>query len=837
MAAKDIEAGRAHVLIRLRDQVSAGLKKTERNFAKFGRSFATAGLALGAAAGGPLVRVMQVFGGFDAAMARVSAITNGTTDELAKLRAEAKRLGATTQFSATQAAEGMVFLGMAGFNTQQVLAGIGPVLNVAAAGMLELGRAADIVSDATTAFGLAAEDTGRVADVMAKTATSSNTSIEQMGEAFTYAAAQGKAAGQTIEDVSAALGVLGNSGLKASIAGTGVQGIFKRLVQPDALAMLRSMGVSLADSAGNIRPLTALMADLQRATSRMTQLKKLQTFEELFGLHSKSAIILSDNASALEQLTGKLYNATGAADSMASKMQDSVMGRWLGFTSAFEAIHVALGEAFKGPTQSVLAFGATSMRVIAAFIDGNQTLFKTIGLIAGGIAAVGIVLTTIGFSFLAASFAVGGLATAISFLASIIGFVFSPLGLAVAVLIGLGIAAYQFRSQLAAAFSSVAEYFRPLIDGIGHVWEIFSETFGAIVAELQGGNLGNAAGIAWLGFVAAAWQGVAELGGAIDAALGFLQAWIPGVDNVRTYITGAFASIGQSILAGRWDLAGAIAMTKLKLAVAHGWGAITNVWAGAMTGIGTIWDFTIYGLRSTWNALATAIRASVFIITDVFTSIIDRLDQLWTSFASTAARIDAWMTGSKMHSNLADKYTSDFAARTAARKAASDKERAAIGRSQREGQARIDSDLNRRVTGRVQSEQGVNNRNQARQSQLRAEIANLERQAATAYAGAGAPTIENVAAKAREDLRQAIADSQKQAQAGTQGNGPTNAALRRQAGVGGGQLAKITSSGTFSAAAAAQALGFDTRPAEQTAKNTKKIVQLIQNNRGGALFT
>jgi TP901 family phage tail tape measure protein len=787
MTARQIQAGRAVVEVSLRDRIGKGLAAVERKLAATGRSIATLGTAVAVGVGGPMLAVGKIFGGFDEQMSRVSAVTGASADAMAKLREEAKRLGSTTQFTASQAAEGMSYLGMAGFTTEQILAGIGPVLNVAAAGMMDLGRAADIVSDATTAFGLSAEETARVADVMAKTATSSNTTIEQMGEAFVYAAAQGKSAGQTIEGVSAALGILGNSGLKASIAGTGVQGIFKRLIEPDAIAALNAMGVAFADAQGNIRPLTALMADLQTATSRMTQLKKLQTFESLFGLHAKSAIILADNADQLGEMTDKLYGAEGAAAAMAKEMNNNLMGSFKGLASAAESIVIAIGEAIAGPARAVMDFGAMVLRAGTAILDANRPIVAIIGKVAGVVAIAAAAFAGIGVAIMAASAVVGVFGAIWGAVTGAIGFIFSPLGAVVVALGAAAVAAYYFRDAIAEGITAAANYFRPLIDAVGEVWAVFQTTFGGIVSALSAGELESAAAIAWAGFVAASWTGVAGLGGVVNTALDFLGAWIPGVDAIRHYMTEAFAGIGNAILAGRWDLAGHIIMAKLQL-----------VWTNGVDVLRDLWDIFLAGNKMAFMAMAD-------IIVDV-----------WNGAVQAIARGITWVMekiGLASKGALAELQKMQDAENRA-----------------RQGKRDQRANPLEQMYGRM-------NDRAAQRNAMAAGIRELEAQANAAYTQAGAPTLQGRAAVSRKALDDAIAAAE--AERKNAGKDVPGAPKKAPALAGGAAstVAKVESRGSFSAAAAALfGLGTGGDAGERTATNTQLIATRIKylNDKLGA---
>lgn len=638
MAAKDVEAGRAHVVLRIRDLMTQGLKAAEKKMQQFGRSMAMAGSVVSLGLGVPLAGVATVFADFDSAMAQVGGISGAAGEQLAKLREEAKRLGASTQFTAAQAAQGMVYLGMAGFNTEQILSGIGPVLNVAASGMMDLARAADIVSDATTAFGLSAEDTSRVADVMAKTATSSNTSIEQMGEAFTYAAAQGKAAGQTVENVSAALGILGNSGLKASIAGTGVQGIFKRLIEPDALAQLNRMGVAFADARGNIRPLHALMQDLQRATSGMTQLKKLQTFEELFGLHAKSAIILADNSQALTELTGKLYQSQGSAADMAKAMNNSVKGAWLSFMSAVESIMIAVGEAMDGPLTTLLGIGAQLFRLVGGLIDRFRGIVQVVAIAAGAVAGIGAAFASLGVAVINGGFIIGLIGSAFAFIGSVLATIFSPLGMLIGVLIALGGVAIYFRSAMYEAFQGLLVWASPVIDAFWRILEAATGAVAGIVDALSAGNIERAGAIAVAALLSMFWQAASE---------------IPGIGSLLA------SGFGQALLAGRWDLIVGIMMGKVKLAILSAWNGIANIWSAALTGLGAMWDITVKGITDAWRSAVNGIAQGI----------------LWVMEKLGLAAEGAQAELAKMNAATQGQADAAFAASMAARVAAEQKAR------------------------------------------------------------------------------------------------------------------------------------------------------------------
>jgi hypothetical protein len=204
---------------------------------------------------------------FQQQMNKVQALTGATGVTFETLKKTAIDLGEKTQFSAGQAAEGMQFLALAGFNAQEILTAIPATLNLAAAGAIELGQAADIASNILTAFNRPTSDLAEIVDVLTETFTSSNTSLVQLGEAFKFAGPIAQAAGIDFNETAAAIGLLGNAGIQATLAGTALRGAITRLLKPTAAAKeaLTRMGISVTDSNGNLRSLTNIVAQFETA--------------------------------------------------------------------------------------------------------------------------------------------------------------------------------------------------------------------------------------------------------------------------------------------------------------------------------------------------------------------------------------------------------------------------------------------------------------------------------------------------------------------------------------------------------------------------------------------
>lgn len=335
--------------------------------AKSARSDLGSTMATTAVMAAPLVGMLSKAADFEAVMSKVKAITVSDDKAMQQLTATARELGEKTMFSATQAGEAMTYLGMAGWNSQQIMAGMPGLLNLAAASGTDLARTADIVSDDLTAFGLGAEHAGHMADVFAKTSTKTNTNVEMLGETMKYAAPVAHAFGASLEETAALTGIMANSGIKASAAGTALRSGFLRLAgtsakstkaieemglslseataqQEEARAALASLGIAMDDTNGP-RKMGAIVRDLADKTKDMSKEQRLATLATIFGTNAASAwvAVIDQGPDALDQLTKELENSDGAAAAMAETMQNNARGAMIRLQSATESVAISIG--------------------------------------------------------------------------------------------------------------------------------------------------------------------------------------------------------------------------------------------------------------------------------------------------------------------------------------------------------------------------------------------------------------------------------------------------------------------------------------------------------------
>ena len=378
------------------------------NFAKLKGSMYVFGQSTTALKGiaAPFVNAANVAADFEKAMSKVGAITKADTDDMVKLSAKAKELGAATQFSATQSAEAMSYLGMAGWNTNQILAGMPGLLSLAAAGGTDLAKTADIVSDNLTAFGLSAEKSAHMADVYATVITSTNTNVEMLGDTMKYAAPVAQAFGASMEETAALAGLMANSGIKASQAGTALRSGFLRLAGPPKMAQkamdklgmsmnditaeqkeaalaLESLGISMSDTNGP-KKMSAILTELRDKTKDLGKEEKLASLKAIFGTEAATGwlAVLDSGNGTFEKLVTQLEQSDGAADKMAGRMQDNAAGAMTRYKSAVEAINISIGSAFL----PAMATGADKLATFVGGLANNQNAVN-FALATGGAAA------------------------------------------------------------------------------------------------------------------------------------------------------------------------------------------------------------------------------------------------------------------------------------------------------------------------------------------------------------------------------------------------------------------------------------------------------------------
>ncbi len=335
---------------------------------------------------------ISVAGNFEESMSNVEALSGASTDELRQLSDLAKELGATTKFTAKESADAMGYMAMAGWDAQQMLSGMPGVLQLAAASGEDLAQVSDIVTDSMTAFGLTAADTSHYADVLAATAASANTSVGIMGETFKYAAPVAGALGYSIEDVSTAIGLMANAGIKGSNAGTALRNVFNGLLTGVTLTSeaFGEAEVSAVQADGTMADFGTTINELRGYFSQMSDAERVNNAMVIAGQRGYAGLLSILNATDADyaKLTANINNATGAAQRMADIKMDNMNGQLTLLNSAWEAVQTTVGEQFTPALADLYGWGAKVLSEINSFMQQHPGVIKAVTAFVGVIGAV-----------------------------------------------------------------------------------------------------------------------------------------------------------------------------------------------------------------------------------------------------------------------------------------------------------------------------------------------------------------------------------------------------------------------------------------------------------------
>ena len=446
---------------------SDGLKTAEASLKRVGQSMRRVGKTLSLAVTTPLTGFaalsLRTAGSFEASMNQVAAVSGATGEQLIALRDVAKDLGATTQFSASQAADAMKFLSMAGFDAQQTMDALPGTLQLAASAAIDLGDAADIVSNILSGYGLQVEELSRVNDVLVKTFTASNTDLRQLGEAMKYAGPVANAAGVAFEEAAAAIGLMGNAGIQGSMAGTSLRGAISRILSPTnaAAGAMHELGLNFTDTQGRILPLADIIQQLAPYAD------DAGLFMELFGQRAGPAMaaLVSQGSDSLRGLTSELQNAGGTAERIAEAQMQGFNGAMKELRSAFEALQIAIAES--GLLDFMTQVVKSVSDVVRQVADADPKLLK-FGTIFGVVAA-----------------AIGPALVALGLLATVVAAIGIPVAAAIAGIAALTAAVGAFWPEIRAIGETIRDAVVTAIEWVAALPDAFLEMKDRVVAHVR----------------------------------------------------------------------------------------------------------------------------------------------------------------------------------------------------------------------------------------------------------------------------------------------------------------------------------------------------------------
>ncbi|MBY6275375.1 phage tail tape measure protein [Symbiobacterium thermophilum] len=604
-----------------------GMSEASGKLASFakeaGEKVANVGKELSTKVTAPIVGLgtasVKLAGDFESAMNKVKALSGATGDDFENLRNLALELGATTQFSAQQAADAMGFLAMAGFEVNEIIGAMPGTLQLAAVAGLDMGRAADIASNILTGYGMAVEDLARVNDVLAKAMTSSNVDLVMLGESMKYAGPVANSLGVAFEEAAAAIGMMGNAGIQGSMAGTSLRGILSRLVNPtkEVATILDELGITVMDSSGKMLPLVDILRQFEQAGVDTA------TIMTIFGDRAGPAMaaLLDQGSAALESFTESLRNSAGTAEEIARVQMEGFKGSWNEMTSAMEGAAIAIGTLIL-PVVTDLANRVAEFFTWLTNLDPEmQRLIITVAAVAAAIGPLLLVL--------------GNLIKSFGIVAGAIGAISGPVWAVIAVLAGLAAifthlwqTNESFREHVLAAWEAIRdgglEIWNALRDNFMSVWETMKEFFASVLEwmqvwwELFGDEITAA-------FVAT-WEFLKNT---------FITVWetITGVfEGVLEVLKGIF-DVFRGIFTGDWQLM---------------WEGIQSIFGGILQVLESLWT-------GFWETFANIITWAWELIQNALSALWDAISGWFKGLATAAVN---W--GRDMMQGFLDGITSMF---------------------------------------------------------------------------------------------------------------------------------------------------------------------------------
>ena len=642
-------------------------------FEKAGDSITNAGKQISvasAAVTGLGVAAVKTAADFDSAMANVAAISGATGDDLQALRDKAREMGEKTKFSASEAADAMSYMAMAGWKTGDMLSGIEGIMNLAAASGEDLATTSDIVTDALTAFGLTAEDSAHFADILAAASSNANTNVSMMGETFKYCAPVAGALGYSAEDVAEAIGLMGNAGIKSTQAGTALRTMMTKLQGELKLSgeALGEVTIQTANADGSMRELSDILADCRTAFSKMSESEAAAAAETLVGKNAMSGFLALMNSAPgdIDKLRNAIDNCDGSAENMAAIMQDNLNGQLTILKSQLEELAISFGEMLMPVIRKVVTAVQGFVAKLNNMDEAQRKTIITIGLVIAALGPflviLGTVISTVGKSMKAYASAAKGikkLMVAVKSGTGIFGKLGTALGgisapvLAIVAVIAVLVAAFThlwktndgFRENIIATWTQIKETVNNFCQGIVDRLNSLGFEFSSITEVLK-----------------AVWDGFCNLLGPVfEGAFRFISDTLSTVLDVILNTVDFFIAVFSGDWEGAWEavknifssiwnglvswFTNILETIKGVLDVALGWigSSWEQVWSGVKNFFTNIWNGIKAFISSTINSISTTISNVITgiktTVNNVFSAIKTTISNIFNGIKDTATSV------------------------------------------------------------------------------------------------------------------------------------------------------------------------------------------------------
>lgn len=642
-------------------------------FEKAGDSITNAGKQISvasAAVTGLGVAALKTAADFDSAMANVAAISGATGDDLQALRDKAREMGEKTKFSASEAADAMSYMAMAGWKTGDMLSGIEGIMHLAAASGEDLATTSDIVTDALTAFGLTAEDSAHFADILAAASSNANTNVSMMGETFKYCAPVAGALGYSAEDVAEAIGLMGNAGIKSTQAGTALRTMMTKLQGELKLSgeALGEVTIQTANADGSMRELSDILADCRTAFSKMSESEAAAAAETLVGKNAMSGFLALMNSAPgdIDKLRNAIDNCDGSAENMAAIMQDNLNGQLTILKSQLEELAISFGEMLMPVIRKVVTAVQGFVDKLNNMDEAQRKTIITIGLVIAALGPflviLGTVISTVGKSMKAYASATKGikkLMVAVKSGTGIFGKLGTALGgisapvLAIVAVIAVLVAAFThlwktndgFRENIIATWTQIKETVSNFCQGIVDRLNSLGFEFSSITEVLK-----------------AVWDGFCNLLGPVfEGAFRFISDTLSTVLDVILNTVDFFIAVFSGDWEGAWEavknifssiwnglvswFTNILETIKGVLDVALGWigSSWEQVWSGVKNFFTNIWNGIKAFISSTINSISTTISNVITgiktTVNNVFSAIKTTISNIFNGIKDTATSV------------------------------------------------------------------------------------------------------------------------------------------------------------------------------------------------------
>nr|UWI40126.1 MAG: minor tail protein [Bacteriophage sp.] len=606
--------------------------------------------------------VIELGQNFTSTMSEVSAISGATGEDFEKLEACAREYGATTVFSASNAAEALKYMSLAGWDADQSTSALGGVLNLAAASGMELGAASDMVTDYLSAFAMEAGDAAYFADLLSYAQSHSNTTAEALGEAYKNCAANLNAAGQDVETVTSLLEGMANQGYKGSEAGTAMAAIMRDITNgmKDGAIKIGETSVAVMDAQGNFRDLTDILTEVEAATNGMGDAERAVALSSTFTADSTKGLnlILNEGMDNIAGYEEELRGASGSAEEMANIMNDNLSGDVAAMNSAFEELGLKIYDALESKLRAGVQLITNGVIPAIEWLGGH------IPEVTIAVSGLGAVIAAMNWGTISSKIAM--VKGALVKLAAALGGVSLPAIAIIAVITAVALAFTnlwknneEFRNKITAIWDGIKtkfdEFGQGIVDRLNAlgfefeditevmkaVWDGFCEVLAPIFEGVfqQISNILNEAldiltglfdifaGI-FTGDWDMVWQGVQEVFGAVwDFVVATFENWISTFTSLADTVLGWFGTDWETV----W--------TNVKTFFSDTWNAISSFFSGILTGIKTFFTDTWNAIVSFFSGILSGIYSSV---TGTMTEIHDTFTNIWDSI--TGFLSGAWET-------------------------------------------------------------------------------------------------------------------------------------------------------------------------------------------------